>query len=699
MIFQHGRYQIWNIGQHPYRHAPEDIAYTTAASGGLITNIGQAMDWIFAVLYPNLESSVPDPASLPLVGNTLNDYRVVEDDGDGRQAGYRWEQREGDVAPQWYKIYDFDWSSDAILAAFLDITQDEYVHKQGRDDADETGTPLAGDLAGQHVYGGVTAGTHLTLHANAGDGVGAQTGFVQTEDPLRPFPGTTLDLGTTTERWNRVWCTSAQVDTMLISTGSIIDSTGAIDFDDETLTTSTSVTAGTLTISSGSIIDTSGTIDFGNENLTTTGTVTCDNVQALGSASAFFTGTTIGTLTLSDGSIIDSTGAIDFDDEDLSTTGTLDAGATTVPQIDAGNIRIINNNILATNLNGNVDIGANGTGVIDLQSDATTLDLDATGTITATVEVSAANLRMFGDRLQNDAGNVNIVPTGGYIGAFGSIIPSADNTYYLGAGGATWNRLYLGGWIVDSANNFMPAATITSFRDANIGVNVGDALFWTGTKWEASNPDTEIDHGELTGILDDDHTQYMLLAGRTGGQTLNGSTDASEDLTLSSTANVTKGFVTSLDDFRPGSDGDRDLGTSGRRWDDLYMSGEGIGFRMENAANFAGLPAASASNPGRLAWDLAGTSMYVDTGGTWLQVSTDQYYEENAVDWDGVATSVSYDVSATVTNAKRMVWQFKDNSDDYAIVAGAYITHTSDTNVTVTFDTPPAAGTYTLVGR
>lgn len=52
------------------------------------------------------------------------------------------------------------------------------------------------------------------------------------------------------------------------------------------------------------------------------------------------------------------------------------------------------------------------------------------------------------------------------------------------------------------------------------------------------------DHGALTGLGDDDHTQYALLAGRSGGQTLIGGTAASNGLTLTSTSNSTKGVVT-----------------------------------------------------------------------------------------------------------------------------------------------------------
>ena len=52
-----------------------------------------------------------------------------------------------------------------------------------------------------------------------------------------------------------------------------------------------------------------------------------------------------------------------------------------------------------------------------------------------------------------------------------------------------------------------------------------------------------ITHGNLSGLSSDDHAQYALLAGRPTGQTINGGTAASENLTLSSTSNATKGNI------------------------------------------------------------------------------------------------------------------------------------------------------------
>lgn len=59
----------------------------------------------------------------------------------------------------------------------------------------------------------------------------------------------------------------------------------------------------------------------------------------------------------------------------------------------------------------------------------------------------------------------------------------------------------------------------------------------------ASDGGAQVDHGELLGRTDDDHTQYLLIAGRAGGQTARGGTAPGDDLTIISTSNATKGDV------------------------------------------------------------------------------------------------------------------------------------------------------------
>jgi len=112
------------------------------------------------------------------------------------------------------------------------------------------------------------------------------------------------------------------------------------------------VLAGTLLLGAGSVTDSSGAVSFGNENLSTTGTVgtgaltaasitsggavlsDTDSTDSIGSTAVrwlkgWFDTLTAGTLTIGSGSIVDSSGAISFGNENLSTTGTAATGALT----------------------------------------------------------------------------------------------------------------------------------------------------------------------------------------------------------------------------------------------------------------------------------------------------------------------------------------------------------------------------------
>lgn len=91
----------------------------------------------------------------------------------------------------------------------------------------------------------------------------------------------------------------------------------------------------------------------------------------------------------------------------------------------------------------------------------------------------------------------------------------------------------------------------------NTNLAAGTGIDLTGDT--LSTNDSEIDHGSLAGLTDDDHTQYALLAGRSGGQSLIGGTASGENLDLSSTSNATKGEVVvneagADEDFRVESD-------------------------------------------------------------------------------------------------------------------------------------------------
>lgn len=90
------------------------------------------------------------------------------------------------------------------------------------------------------------------------------------------------------------------------------------------------------------------------------------------------------------------------------------------------------------------------------------------------------------------------------------------------------------------------------------------------------------DHGGLTGLSDDDHTIYALLLGRSGGQTLIGGTAASNNLTLQSTSNATRGVILGNDTFSsPGA------GASSERYGASAVAAGASSLALGNAASSA----------------------------------------------------------------------------------------------------------------
>ena len=675
MYPQHHRFQVWSTAQHPYRHSLAELDYTNPAlPTGQPQNAESAMNWLFAVIYPQTQPSVATPAALPAAGNTINDYRVVLDDGDGKAAAYRWEKREGDALAKWYKIYDMDWGESSILSNFLLKTQDVYVYKYGIDDLDDSGVALTGDDAGQSVYGGQTANTHLSLYANSGDGVGAGTGYVQVGDNFRPKVDDTYTSGTPTYRWSHIYTMLATVNTMGLATGSITDSTGAIDFDDEDLSTTGTVTVDTMLIQGGSITDTSGAIDFGNENLSTTGFAQIGATKIADAGPLGTITTTAAMFIGTDGlagprvSSMNIVGGNVTIEALLAVTGKVNIQATNSanfffanenkPVTFSQNIQINRNAISIIPVDTDLTLAANGTGVIDMQSAMTTIDQTVTGIVDITGQLDVDDVRIDGNTLSVSTVNtdLNIAANGtGFIRPQTSILPSVNSAFHLGFTGSVWDSIYFDGVLSDGVTS-VSSATVQSLRSILTGVALGDSIFWDGSKWVASAPDTEIDHGSISGLGDDDHTQYALLAGRAGGQVLIGGTVASNNLTLESTSDATKGSVIFRDTLRPDVDDTTDIGTASFRVKDLYMSGEGIGFRLENAANFASLPAPSVSNKGRTAWVDDSNTVYVDDGGVWVAAavagSTGVWtkYTFSYTDFAAAATTLQIDIFSLGVN-------------------------------------------------
>ena len=423
-------------------------------------------------------------------------------------------------------------------------------------------------------------------------------------------------------------------------------------------------------------------------------------------------------MTFANGSITDSSGAISFADENLTTTGT-----GTFSQATGGNIRVSANEIRALNTDGGVAFYADGTGTLDFNSPtrvvSTTFDVtggDATFT-QSIVAITGVGARLDVDNVQIDGNTISTTdangdlifsPNGSGLVSSSGIFPTTDSVSDLGKSGNVWNSLWLDGSVTDGTSAILATELFALrnilFRDAarTQAAQLGDALFYdnaSGT-YLASVPDSEIAHADLGGLGTGDagHTQFAMLAGRAGGQALQGGTAASENLDLESTAHATKGSIRAKDNiiaftnasYSAGWSG-ADLGGASNYFRHVYTKGEHFGLRLENVgAN----PSASAQNVGRLVYNTADASAYVDTGTAFARLGSKR--QEVDTSWSGAETSKVVSGISSVDCTKAL-WQLKNNSGDYEIMY-VPIKATSTSEVTITLGYPLPAGSYRLIG-
>ena len=154
--------------------------------------------------------------------------------------------------------------------------------------------------------------------------------------------------------------------------------------------TSPTVVAGNLTLTNGSITDSSGAISFGNENISTTGTLGSGAITSTGNISGVnITGTgtthTLGTIEVA-GNVIRSTDSTQIEVYDsLKVVGPLSAGVTTLNPAGSNNIEsttgftIFGSNIL---MGQGKSIAFEGATANDFETDIQVTDPTADRTIT-----------------------------------------------------------------------------------------------------------------------------------------------------------------------------------------------------------------------------------------------------------------------------------------------------------------------------
>lgn len=729
MIFEHSRFEIWNQMQHVFRHNLSDFSYINPALPG-VTNVEDALNYISAFMYPNYVGNVATPGDLPTGINipnpgdvvpTINDYRVVNDDGDGKQAGYRWEQREGDVAPKWYKIFDVDWSTDGILAGLMDITQDVYVYQKGKTDLDELGVAITGLFAGQRQWGGNLTGQNLTLDANSID----DTGFVQVNSNFRGTVNNMWDVGTATEQFKAgYFSTNLIVSDFTISAGVISNSSGQISFDNENLISTGSITGGSL-ISSTFLemteIVTPANASAGTNRLYFKADNKLYKLDDAGSESLVgltFTSSNDNRLIKSDGTggdAIQESGIIISD---------LDA-ITGVTSLTIDNLLFDGNTISAT---GDLNLSATGKSVFgtarstDLTNDlifvprtdgtltSTSLSVSATNEFSGATSIAVDNLLLDGNTFSSTLGDVILSPLSGIVSVAAKVNPSADGTRDLGESSLRFSSIFLSGNIQDGTDSFL-VSELMDLRSANFrdfartqAAQAGDGLFYDAVNgvWLASAPDSEISHPTLANLTvgDSGHTQFAMLTGRSGGQILQGGVAASENLVLESTSHATKGHILTRDHFRPETDATfssgwqgNDLGQDSFRFRNIYLRGEAFGLRPENVTSGA-LPASNVNNAGRIVFATDNNKIYVDTGASFIVAGVSKFNSDIA--FDGIVTVTNVDVSANIVDARTAIIQLLDNANDFERIV-ASIKATSASNVRITTNVPLPAGSYRLI--
>jgi len=616
------RWAIFGKQQHPLAHDLSDMYYANPRLPNGMTNPSDVLDYIISVLYPNYIGTYATPAALP-VSPAANSYAIVTDDGDGKSAGYVYQSLDG--VSQWMKRYDVDWSMDNILAETVNRTQYMYVHKYGMSDKDSSGTEITGILAGQTIFGGDKVNQNLILNANSFD----DSGYIVSANGLIPLVDNTFSLGISGKAWMDFYTSTAFIGQLSISTDEITSNTGQVSFTGANLVSVNDITANSLNFPTISFTETD-LIKIGANSTFTISAMYANSNLALQATNGVrinkllvdqnisgYSNILIESLNAANPKITSSTGTTQFAGNILvgSTVSASQVSSTT----SAFSTRVVTPEVRAdvADLTLRSD---NGYVVLNAVTASLGINLNIAGSPKVSVTSSLTQLNstvtQVGGILQTDriekAGTAatNLLFEAGHLTSGRIFRPSTDNSLDLGTAALRWAKAYISNGISDGTNT-ITTATLMSLKDINTGVATNMALFWDGTKWAPSYADLEVDHHNISNLTTgDDHTQYLLLAGRSGGQTLYGGTGSGDNLFLDSTSNATKGKIFVTSHLVPLSASTYDLGNAGYKWRDITMTGQLLGARLENVT----APSFSASTVGRVYWNTSTGKLQVDTG-------------------------------------------------------------------------------------
>ena len=170
---------------------------------------------------------------------------------------------------------------------------------------------------------------------------------------------------------------------------------------------------------------------------------TQQSIKAYADTKSVLTGSTNNTITTVTGAnAVQGEANLTFDGTTLAVTGAgtfstglTVTGVTTVNgQLDAEGITIKDNKIATNASNSVLEIGAAGTGTVDVQSAMTTLGQTATGLVTVTGELNVDNIGINGNGIAaiNSGGGININPNGTGVVTIGGVVAQVANFLQIG---------------------------------------------------------------------------------------------------------------------------------------------------------------------------------------------------------------------------------------------------------------------------
>ena len=265
---------------------------------------------------------------------------------------------------------------------------------------------------------------------------------------------------------------------------------------------------GTLNLTTTSTSTLAGGISLTNLNSSTGITVTGGSITNTGSATSTFAGgiSSVGLsssagLVVSAGSILNTSSATSTFSGGIVANSLLSSNGLIVS---SGNVGIGHTTPGARLSVKGVGTGSSRTFELKNSSNSDILSILDNGTATLTGSLIVS-------------GSIRSSATGFLYVSGASLTDASDNLYY--SNGAilanSTGELYYGGGDVLLADSS--------------GKVYGDGSSLTG-----------IDHSTLSNLTVDSHTQYALLAGRSGGQSLTGGTAANDDITIQGTSNSTR---------------------------------------------------------------------------------------------------------------------------------------------------------------